>query len=89
MRNADHLRISRFFSKASRARGSESKEILAIFMQLRRSSLRSSFSQRPGSFEELTHFGTERSRKILDSFRENIDPLALEITEIEDRIGID
>ncbi len=41
------------------------------------------------SFEELTHFGTERSRKILDSFRESVDPLALEITAIEDRIGIE
>ena len=41
------------------------------------------------SFEELTHFGTERSRKILDAFRESVDPLALEITAIEDRIGIE
>ena len=41
------------------------------------------------SLEELTHFGAERSRKILDSLRENVDPLALEITAIEDRIGIE
>src|SRR5260370_27637633 len=42
-----------------------------------------------GAFEEPTQFGTERSRKILDSFRESVDPLALEITAIEDRIGIE
>ena len=41
------------------------------------------------SFEELTPFGRERSRKILDSFRENVDPLALEVIAIEDRIGIE
>src|SRR5260370_41471272 len=41
------------------------------------------------SFEDLTAFGNERSRKILDSFRETVDPLALEVTAIEDRIGIE
>ena len=57
---------------------------------LDRSNSRSSF--RPticDSFEELTSFGRERSRKILDSFRESVDPLALEVTAIEDRIGIE
>ena len=39
--------------------------------------------------EELTRFGAERSRKILDAFRESVDPLALEITAIEDRIAIE
>jgi len=37
----------------------------------------------------VTHFGAERSRKILDSFRDSVDPLALEVTAIEDRIGIE
>src|SRR6185437_8448767 len=40
-------------------------------------------------FEELTGLGNERSRKILDSFRDSIDPLALEVIAIEDRIGIE
>jgi len=40
-------------------------------------------------FDELTAFGNERSRKILDSFRENVDPLTLEVASIEDRIGIE
>jgi hypothetical protein len=43
----------------------------------------------PYPTEDLTHFGTERSRKILDAFRESVDPLALEITAIEDRIAIE
>jgi len=37
----------------------------------------------------MTHFGAERSRKILDAFRESLDPLALEVTAIEDRIAIE
>jgi ABC-type glutathione transport system ATPase component len=40
-------------------------------------------------FEEQLSLGQERCRRILDAFRENIDPLRLEIVDIEDRICIE
>ena len=72
------------------ARVRNQNEILATLMQLRPEQLAQLIQSNDlDSFEELTHFGTERSRKILDSFRESVDPLALEITAIEDRIAIE
>ncbi len=40
-------------------------------------------------FDVLTSLGAERCRKILDAFRQNLDPLSLEIVGIEDRISIE
>src|SRR5262245_25590789 len=65
-------------------------EIMTKLMQLRPEQLAQLIQANDlDSFEELTGFGNERSRKILDAFRESIDPLALEVTAIEDRIGIE
>ncbi|MCU1261361.1 MAG: hypothetical protein JWO80_4246 [Bryobacterales bacterium] len=91
MRNADHLAYQQTLVDGLKgARVRNQNEILATLMQLRPEQLAQLIQSNDlDSFEELTHFGTERSRKILDSFRENIDPLALEITAIEDRIGIE
>jgi hypothetical protein len=83
-------RTSRRWWMASRAHGCEINEILATLMQLRPEQLAQLIQSNDlDSFEELTHFGSERSRKILDAFRESVDPLAREITAIEDRIGIE
>ena len=91
MRNADHLAYQQMLVDALKgARVRNQNEILATLMQLRPEQLAQLIQSNDlDSFEELAHFGTERSRKILDSFRENVDPLALEIAEIEDRIGIE
>ncbi|HXB67992.1 MAG TPA: AAA family ATPase [Candidatus Acidoferrales bacterium] len=91
MRNADHLAYQQMLVDGLKgARVRNQNEILATLMQLRPEQLAQLIQSNDlDSFEELTHFGTERSRKILDSFRENVDPLALEITAIEDRIGIE
>jgi energy-coupling factor transporter ATP-binding protein EcfA2 len=91
MRNADHLAYQEMLVDGLKgARVRNQNEILATLMQLRPEQLAQLIQSNDlDSFEELTHFGTERSRKILDSFRENVDPLALEITAIEDRISIE
>jgi DNA repair exonuclease SbcCD ATPase subunit len=91
MRNADHLAYQQMLLDGLKgARVRNQNEILATLMQLRPEQLAQLIQSNDlDSFEELAHFGNERSRKILDSFRENVDPLALEITAIEDRIGIE
>jgi energy-coupling factor transporter ATP-binding protein EcfA2 len=91
MRNADHLSYQQMLMEGLRgARVRNQNEILATLMQLRPEQLAQLIQSNDlDSFEELTHFGTERSRKILDAFRESVDPLTLEITAIEDRITIE
>jgi DNA repair exonuclease SbcCD ATPase subunit len=91
MRNADHMSYTQTLTDGLKgARVRNQNEILTTLMQLRPEQLAQIIQANDlDSFEELTHFGTERSRKILDSFRESIDPLALEIVAIEDRIAIE
>ncbi len=91
MRNADYMAYQQMLVEGLKgARVRNQNEILATLMQLRPEQLAQLIQSNDlESFEELTHFGTERSRKILDSFREAVDPLALEITAIEDRIAIE
>jgi DNA repair exonuclease SbcCD ATPase subunit len=91
MRNADHLAYQQMLVEGLKgARVRNQNEILGTLMQLRPEQLAQIVQSNDlDFFEELTHFGTERSRKILDSFRGTVDPLALEITAIEDRIGIE
>jgi DNA repair exonuclease SbcCD ATPase subunit len=91
MRNADYLTYQQILVDGLRgARVRNQNEIIATLMQLRPEQLAQLIQRNDiDSFEEMTHFGTERSRKILDSFRETVDPLALEVTAIEDRIGIE
>src|SRR4029077_7434414 len=82
MRNADHMAYTQTLTEGLKgARVRNQNEILATLMQLRPEQLAQLIQSNDlDSFEELTHFGTERSRKILDAFRESVDPLALEIT---------
>jgi DNA repair exonuclease SbcCD ATPase subunit len=91
MRNADYLSYQEMLMDSLKgARVRNQNEILATLMQLRPEQLAQIIQSNDlDSFEDLTHFGTERSRKILDAFRESVDPLALEITAIEDRIAIE
>jgi len=91
LRNADHLSYQQMLMESLKgARVRNQNELLATLMQLRPEQLAQLIQSNDlDSFEELTQFGTERSRKILDAFRESVDPLTLEITEIEDRIAIE
>src|SRR5262250_2970094 len=91
MRNADHLSYQEMLMEGLKgARVRNQNEILATLMQLRPEQLAQLLQSNDlDSFEELTHFGRERSLKILDAFRESVDPLTLEITAIEDRIAIE
>jgi len=91
MRNADHLAYQQMLTDGLRgARVRNHEEIIATLMHLRPEQL-AQFIQTDDveSLEELTAFGRERSRKILDAFRESIDPLTLEVIAIEDRVGIE
>jgi energy-coupling factor transporter ATP-binding protein EcfA2 len=91
MRNADHLAYQQMLVDALRgARVRNHDEIITTLMQLRPEQLAQLIQANDcDSFEELTAFGSERSRKILDAFRESVDPLALEVITIEDKIGIE
>jgi DNA repair exonuclease SbcCD ATPase subunit len=91
MRNADHLAYQQMLVEALKgARVRNQNEIIATLMQLRPEQLAQIIQLNDlDSFDELTNFGTERSRKILESFRESVDPLSLEVAAIEDRIGIE
>jgi energy-coupling factor transporter ATP-binding protein EcfA2 len=91
MRNADHLAYQQMLVDGLRgARVRSHDEIITTLMQLRPEQLAQLIQANDSaSFEELTAFGSERSRKILDAFRESVDPLALEVIAIEDRIGIE
>ncbi len=91
MRNADHLAYQQMLEAGLKgARVRNQNEILATLMQLRPEQLAQLIQSNDlDSLEELTHFGSERSRKILDAFRDSVDPLSLEVTAIEDRIGIE
>ncbi|HTS63567.1 MAG TPA: AAA family ATPase [Candidatus Acidoferrales bacterium] len=91
MRNADYMSYQEMLVEGLKgARVRNQNEILATLMQLRPEQLAQLIQTNDlDSFDELTHFGSERSRKILDAFRASVDPLALEITPIEDRIAIE
>ena len=91
MRNADYMSYQEMLVDGLKgARVRNQNEILATLMQLRPEQLAQLIQANDlDSFDELTRFGAERSRKILDSFRESVDPLTLEITAIEDRIAIE
>ncbi len=91
MRNADHLAYQQMLVDGLRgARVRNHEEIITTIMQLRPEQLAQLIQTNDcESFEELTTFGNERCRKILDSFRDSVDPLALEVIAIEDRIGIE
>jgi len=91
MRNADYLSYQEKLVEGLKgARVRNQNELLGTLMQLRPEQLAQIIQSNDMElFEEVTHFGAERSRKILDAFRESLDPLALEITAIEDRIAIE
>ena len=91
LRNADNLSYRTLLIeglKGARVRNHE--EILDSLLQLRPEQL-AQFIQTDDhvAFDEACGFGAERARKILDAFRENVDPLELEDVDIEDQERIE
>ncbi|MBV8435939.1 MAG: AAA family ATPase [Silvibacterium sp.] len=91
MRNADHLAYQQMLVDGLRgARVRNHEEIITTLMQLRPEQLAQLIQTNDvNGLEELSSFGSERSRKILDAFREAVDPLVLAVIAIEDRVGIE
>lgn len=90
-KNADNLNYQQMLIEGLRgARVRNQEDIIDTLMGIRPEQLAQIIQANDlGEFESLTDFGTERSRKILESFREHIDPLNLEVVPIEDRILIE
>jgi hypothetical protein len=91
LRNADSLNYQQLLTEGLRgARVRNHEDILVGLMRLRPEQLAQLIVENDlKEFEEQLSLGQERCRRILDAFRENIDPLRLEIVDIEDRICIE
>lgn len=91
LRNADDLNYQQALNEGLRgARVRNHEEIMAGLMRLRPEQLAQLIQENDvQELESQLSLGSERSRKILEAFRQNIDALALEVVEIEDRICIE
>lgn len=91
LRNADNLAYQTMLLdglKGGRVRGHE--DILSTLLRLRPEQLAQLVQANDAkALDELTDFGEDRSRRIIDAFRINLDPFELEIVEIEDRVKIE
>jgi ABC-type cobalamin/Fe3+-siderophores transport system ATPase subunit len=91
LRNADSLSYQQLLTEGLHgARVRNHEDILAGLLRLRPEQLAQIVQENDlEEFEEQLSLGKERCRRILDAFRENIDPLTLEVVGIEDRICIE
>jgi energy-coupling factor transporter ATP-binding protein EcfA2 len=91
LRNADNLNYQQLLTEGLRgARVRNHEDILVNLMRLRPEQLAQIIAENDlKEFEEQLSLGQERCRRILDAFRENIDPRLLEVVDIEDRICIE
>lgn len=91
LRNADSLNYQQVLNEGLRgARVRNHEEIMAGLMRLRPEQLAEIIRRNDvPEFESQLSLGSERSKKILEAFHANIDTLALEVVEIEDRICIE
>jgi len=91
LRNADNLAYQTMLLdglKGGRVRGHD--DILSALLRLRPEQLAQLVEVNDAkALEELTDFGEDRSRRILEAFKANLDPFELEIVEIEDRVKIE
>lgn len=90
-RNADSLDYQQtLLSGLKGARVKNHEEILRSLMRLRPEQLAQVILENDfGEFEAMTSLGGERGRRILNSCRENLDPLSLEVVAIEDKVSIE
>lgn len=91
LRNADSLKYQQLLSEGLRgARVRNHDDILAGLLTLRPEQLAQLVHENDlDEFDGQLSLGKERSRKVLDAFRENLDPLSLEVVDIEDRVCIE
>jgi energy-coupling factor transporter ATP-binding protein EcfA2 len=91
LRNADNLAYQQMLLQALRgARVRNHDEILAGLMRLRPEQLAQIIQENDlAEFETLLSFGQERSSRILEAFRSALNPLQVEVTEIEDQVSIE
>lgn len=91
LRNADSLGYRASLTDALRgARVKNHDDILDCLMRLRPEQVAQIVADQDlNEFEHQTSMGTERCRKILESFRLNLDPLELEVIASDDRVGIE
>ena len=91
LRNADDLAYRTLLIEGLKgARVRNHDEILDSLLQLRPEQLAQFIHTNDHvAFDEASGFGSERTRKILDAFRENVDPLELEVVDIEDQVRIE
>jgi energy-coupling factor transporter ATP-binding protein EcfA2 len=90
-RNADNLNYRQILTEALRgARVRNQDEIVKRLMRLRPEQLAQLIMEnRADEFEMQMSLGDDRSRKVLASLSEHIDPLTLETVAIDDRIYIE
>jgi energy-coupling factor transporter ATP-binding protein EcfA2 len=91
LRNADDLAYRNLLTEGLKgARVRNHDEISQSLLQLRPEQL-AQFIQTDDAvaFDEACSFGPDRARKILDAFRDSVDPLELEVVEIEDQVRIE
>jgi energy-coupling factor transporter ATP-binding protein EcfA2 len=91
LRNADNLAYQQMLLQGMRgARVRNHSEILTGLMRLRPEQLAQIIQDNDvDEFEDLLSFGRERSAKILEAFRAVLNPLEVEVIEIEDRVSIE
>ena len=91
LRNADSFNYQQLLTEGLHgARVRNHEDILAGLLRLRPEQLAQIIQENDlEEFEEQLSLGKERCGRILDAFRENIDPLVLEVVGIEDRICIE
>jgi energy-coupling factor transporter ATP-binding protein EcfA2 len=90
-RNADSLEYQQtLLAGLKGARVKNHDEILRALMRLRPEQFAQILLEDDlGEFIDLTSLGAERGRRILDSCRENLNALTLEVIAIEDKISIE
>lgn len=91
LRNADNLAYQQMLLQALRGAGVRNHdEILTGLMRLRPEQLAQIIQENDvDEFEDLLGLGRERSAKILVAFRAALDPLEVEVIDIEDRVSIE
>jgi len=91
MRNADSLSYKQTLLEGLQgARVRNHEDVLRSLMRLRPEELAQIIQDGDGDeLERQTKLGRDRSDRILETFRQAIDPLALEVVDIEDRVCIE
>lgn len=91
LRNADNLAYRQLLLEGLKgARVRNHDDILTALLRIRPEELAELIDENAlTDFEAQTVLGEERSRKVLDAFRTNLDPFSLEVVNVEDRIGIE